>query len=93
MASSTRSRYDDFRLKYGTGNVEDLTARHIKDGDSVWSWGVQRKWCNQEWAEKIEPRFEEWSNLTWAEVDGFASDTGHRMHHNMDYDAICDEAQ
>jgi hypothetical protein len=63
------------------------------DVDSVWSWGVQRKWCDREWAEKIEPRFEEWSNLTWAEVDGFASDTGHRMHHNMDYDAICDEAQ
>lgn len=34
MASSTRERWrsrcDDFRLKYGAGMMEDLTARHVK---------------------------------------------------------------
>lgn len=66
-----------------------------KDPDvaSAWSWGVQRQWCVKEWAEKIEPRFTEWSNLTWAEVDGFSSDTGHKMHQNMGCDDICEEAQ
>lgn len=63
------------------------------DVDGSWSWGVQRQWCSKEWAEKIEPRFAEWSGLTWAEIDGFSSDTGHKMHHNTGCDDICEEAQ
>jgi hypothetical protein len=63
------------------------------DVADTWSWGVDRQWREEEWAEKIAPRFVEWSNLTWAEIDDFASDTGHKMHHNMGCDDICEEAQ
>ena len=63
------------------------------DVEGSWSWGVPRQWCAQEWTDKIQPRFVEWSNLTWAEIDGFASDSGHKMHHNMGCDDICEEAQ
>ncbi|MEQ3704583.1 hypothetical protein [Pseudophaeobacter sp.] len=63
------------------------------DVEGSWSWGVARQWCDHEWSEKIEPRFVEWSNLTWAEIDGFGSDSGHKMHHNMGCDDICEEAQ
>jgi hypothetical protein len=66
---------------------------HNPDVEDAWSWGVPRQWCCQEWAEKIEPRFAEWSNLTWAEIDEFGSDSGHKMHHNMECDDICEEAQ
>ena len=35
----------------------------------------------------------DFSRLTWGEIDRQASDTGHKMHHNMDVEQICDEAQ
>ena len=58
-----------------------------------WSWGVSRQWCAQEWKDRIEPRFAEWEKLTWAEIDSHASGSGHKMHHNMSCDDICEEAQ
>lgn len=63
------------------------------DQEGTWSWGVARKWQNDEWAKSIEPKLSEWSKLTWAEIDSHTSDTGHKMHHNMDCDNICEEAQ
>jgi hypothetical protein len=63
------------------------------DVEGDWSWGVKRQWCPEEWAAKIEPKFAEWQKLTWAEIDSHTSDTQHKMHHNMRYEDICDEAQ
>ncbi|MGH1331284.1 MAG: hypothetical protein ACRBBK_10410 [Paracoccaceae bacterium] len=63
------------------------------DVEGAWSWGVDRQWCHDEWAEKVEPKFSDWQNLTWAEIDSHTSDTQHRMHHNMNCEAICEEAQ
>lgn len=63
------------------------------DVDDVWSWGVARQWSDEDWTSVIEPKLQEFSKLTWAEIDGFSSDSGHKMHHNMDTDQICDEAQ
>lgn len=58
-----------------------------------WSWGVDRQWCDREWELKVEPKLADWSKLTWAEIDALASDTGHKMHHTMSCEDICEEAQ
>jgi hypothetical protein len=63
------------------------------DVEDEWSWGVSRQWDLSEWSEKIEPKLSEWASLTWAEIDTHSSDTGHKMHHNMSCDDICEEAQ
>lgn len=35
----------------------------------------------------------EFARLTWGEIDVFSSDSGHKMHHNMNVEDICEEAQ
>ena len=63
------------------------------DCDGAWSWGVARKWSQDDWDTIISPKLTEWSKLTWAEIDRFSSGTGHKMHHMMGTNVICDEAQ
>ncbi|MBU3029758.1 hypothetical protein [Paracoccus marinaquae] len=63
------------------------------DTEGAWTWGVARQWAQEEWDAQIAPRLMEFSQLTWAEIDTFSSDSGHKMHHNMDIESICDEAQ
>ena len=75
---------------FGMPVVVDCTNPDVED---TWSWGVERQWSYPEWNDKIAPRIEEWSKLTWAEIDSHSSDTGHKMHHNMSCDSICEEAQ
>lgn len=59
-----------------------------KDVDGSWTWdGGERQWTEQEWAEVIDPGFKEFNGRTWADIDGLASGTGHKMHHGQD---ICD---
>ncbi|TIL87498.1 MAG: hypothetical protein E5Y73_25140 [Mesorhizobium sp.] len=65
-------------------------APDIKD---AWTWGVARQWTQGDWDGVILPKLQEWSKLTWAEIDRFSSGTGHKMHHNMDSEDICEEAQ
>ncbi|WP_133117402.1 hypothetical protein [Paramylibacter kogurei] len=80
-------------------NPDSIFAMHMSwcldyaDRECSWSWGCQRDWTEAEWAENIKPKLDEWSKLTWKEIDEFSSDTGHKMHHNMDCDVICEEAQ
>jgi len=63
------------------------------DCDGAWSWGVARRWSQDDWDTIISPKLAEWSKLTWAEIDRFSSGTRHKMHHTMDTDVIRDEAQ
>lgn len=63
------------------------------DTEGDWSWGVARQWSDDDWANIIKPKLEEFAQLTWSEVDSFSSDSGHKMHHNMEIGTICDEAQ
>jgi hypothetical protein len=63
------------------------------DVEDVWSWGVARQWSDEDWDSTIEPKLREFERLTWAEIDSFSSGTRHKMHHNMDTDQICEEAQ
>jgi hypothetical protein len=63
------------------------------DIEGAWSWGQPRQWEDAIWDGVIEPKLREFSRLTWSEIDTFASGSGHKMHHNMDTESICDEAQ
>jgi hypothetical protein len=63
------------------------------DCDGGWSWGTERQWTDVAWSGLIEPKLKEWERLVWSEIDRLSSDSGHKMHHNMATDAICEEAQ
>lgn len=71
-----------------------MTWTHDKrDCEGTWSWGIVRQWSEKDWDGVIAPKLAEWGKLTWAEIDRFTSDTGHKMHHSMETSAICGEAQ
>ena len=74
-------------------NMYAVISYENPDVEGSWSWGVQRQWCEQEWATDISPKLEQWSKLKWSEIDSHSSDTGHKMHHNMSCEDICEEAQ
>ncbi|MQX38117.1 hypothetical protein [Roseospira navarrensis] len=63
------------------------------DCEGAWSWGVPRQWTEATWRNDIRPKLEQWAQLRWSEIDSMSSDTGHKMHHLMKVDQICDEAQ
>jgi hypothetical protein len=63
------------------------------DCEGAWSWGQARKWEDETWFAIIEPKLRHFEQLRWSEIESFSSDAGHRMHHNMDTDSICEEAQ
>lgn len=63
------------------------------DVQDAWTWGVNRQWSDEYWASLIEPKLLEFEQLTWAEIDYLSSGSGHKMHHNMATEEICDEAQ
>lgn len=63
------------------------------DRSDAWSWGARREWAQTDWDQIIAPKLAHWSKLTWGEIDRFSSDSGHKMHHNMNTAVICDEAQ
>lgn len=63
------------------------------DRAGTWSRsGAARDWTEDQW-EPVVAKLAQFTQLTWAELDGHTTDTGHKMHHLMDVDAICDEAQ
>jgi len=72
---------------------EEADARNEADVEGEWTWGVSRQWSYADWQDVLSPKLEEWSKLTWGEIDRFSSSSGHKMHHNMNTDAICEEAQ
>jgi hypothetical protein len=63
------------------------------DLNGRWSWGEERKWTDEEWAQVIEPPFLNFAQLTWQEVDKHASESGHKMHHGHEISDLVDEAQ
>lgn len=63
------------------------------DTQDSWTWGVARQWTDEAWSVQISPKLDEFSKLTWGEVDSFSSETGHKMHHSMQVEQICEEAQ
>ena len=67
-------------------------SSEMPDCDACWSWGVDRQWSEEDWAETIFPKLEHWEKLTWGEIDKLSSGSTHKLHHNMDTGLICEEA-
>ncbi|MFD1217219.1 hypothetical protein [Microbulbifer celer] len=81
-------------VKSGSRFGEQVTwciSRSDKDG--TWSWGEPRAWGQHEWDNEISPKFLEFEKLTWAEIDQFSSESGHKMHHGHEFEELVDEAQ
>lgn len=68
-------------------------ALESADLEEAWSWGVARQWTAADWDQIIQPKLAELERLTWGEIDRFSTDTGHKAHHGMLTDMICEEAQ
>ena len=68
-------------------------TREIADCEGSWSWGTERQWSEETWTNTIAPKLNQFDRLKWSEIDKLTSDTGHKLHHNMQTDIICDEAQ
>jgi hypothetical protein len=64
-----------------------------KDHHGFWSWAEPRAWTGAEWQEEIEPPMRHFSGLTWGEIDGLASGTGHKMHHSHETQQLVEEAK
>jgi len=63
------------------------------DEDGTWGWGEPRQVSVGEWRGVIRPAFANFCDLTWAEIDKFASGSGHKMHHSHEISEIAAEAQ
>lgn len=63
------------------------------DRKDSWSWREERNWTEEEYREIIEPKFKEFQEMTWARVNEFSSDGGHKMHHGQGQDSIVPEAR
>jgi hypothetical protein len=70
-------------------------AWHVEAADKAeaWSWGVDRDWGDDAWATLLEPKLNEFAQLTWKEIDTFNTPIGHKAHHAQSVDSICGEAQ
>ena len=64
-----------------------------KDVEGAWSWKEPREWSTSEWDELIFPKMTEFAKMTWAFIDTFSSDGGHKMHHTQAVHRISVEAQ
>src|SRR5262249_11744580 len=69
-----------------TWTVEDAD----RQGD--WSWGP-RDWDKEHWNNILAPKLVQFQTMLWREIEAAVTDSGHRMHHSMPVDAICDESQ
>lgn len=63
------------------------------DRQGAWPWGQEREWGEAVWNEAIHPKLKDWEKLKWQEIDIFSTRNGHKMHHSMDVDEICEDAQ
>jgi hypothetical protein len=62
------------------------------DIDGNWSWGP-RAWSEADWTGIILPKLRDFATMRWREIDAALTDSGHRMHHSMPVEVICDECQ
>lgn len=63
------------------------------DQEGHWSWGEPRAWTELEWTRTIHPKFKEFEQKTWAEIDQMASGEGHKMHHGHEITDLVLDAQ
>ncbi len=63
------------------------------DLEGVWSWKEEREWTDTEWVEEIKATLDLLEGQTWADIDKYSSDTGHKMHHGHELGDLCREAR
>jgi len=63
------------------------------DRAESWSWGQGREWGKDVWNGIIHPKLIEWAKLRWKEIDHANTKNGHKMHHSMACDILCEESQ
>lgn len=64
-----------------------------KDHIDQWTWREPRAWTDDEWKVDIAPPLDNFSRLTWGEIDRFSSESGHKMHHSHEVGDLVAEAQ
>jgi hypothetical protein len=69
----------------------DWLADHA-DREGAWTWGP-REWGDEAWNLIIAPKLTDFKTMLWREIEAAISDSGHRMHHSMSIEVICDECQ
>jgi hypothetical protein len=95
LADSTKQ----VRLGADPGSVFQMQMRWTvseADQTGAWSWGVTRKWTDDDWDSALHPKLLEFEKLTWAEIESHAygnEGKRHRAHHGMESDQVCGEAQ
>jgi hypothetical protein len=57
-----------------------------------WTWGP-RGWEESEWNTIILPKLKSFETMRWHEIEAAITDSGHRMHHSMQIEVICNECQ
>lgn len=82
-------------LKQTTSRFSQNITWCITKADRVgsWSWNENRDWTNEEWINDIQPKFLDFSKLTWKEIDSHTSGTSHKMHHSHELSDLHEEAQ
>jgi hypothetical protein len=63
------------------------------DVEGKWSWHEPRRWTVDEWAGVIDPKFQEFSQKTWAEIDKLTSGAQHKMHHEQEISTLIKQAR
>jgi hypothetical protein len=62
------------------------------DCEDCWQSGTPRQWTDDDWNIRIFPKLTNWQQLKWSEIEKATTDSGHKMHHSMPTDVICEEA-
>jgi hypothetical protein len=63
------------------------------DVEGDWSWNEPRQWDETEWLYDIKAALDCLEGSTWAEIDAFSSDSGHKMHHGHELNDLRREAR
>jgi hypothetical protein len=63
------------------------------DVEGKWGWHEPREWTDDEWTGIIDPKFQEFSQKTWAQIDELTSGTQHKMHHEQEISTLIKQAR
>lgn len=95
-----RSEYADNRVKQPRLGADPGSIYGMKvtwscddpDKEGSWPSGTPRLWTVETWNTIIEPKLNEFSEMTWSQLEQLTSN-GHRLHHSMETSRILPEAQ
>jgi hypothetical protein len=83
------------RLGVNPNSIYQMEMDWSEDGadrQDHWSWGP-RDWAQDAWDGVIFPKLSSFETMKWFEIEAAVTDSGHRMHHSMEIETICDECQ